>query len=182
MIRIKFCFSYNQTLNRNDSEMHSVTKIGQDEWLPVEISTYLPCCKACYPCGTKTMSAICCFSPLVRQLSGAFLGSQVISIYRNNFINSLGKILLDLPLSPNSSFSPHLPTFWGPPQWLGDLCSVECQHLHLLGLQWYSCRQLHIYLCSVMCRFAISVLITEAPLWGRAGDSWGGKSDYPTWR
>lgn len=26
-----------------------------------------------------------------------------------------------------------------------------------------------------MCRFAISVLITEAPLWGRAGDSWGGR-------
>lgn len=122
----------------------------------------------------KTMSAIC-FSPLVRQLSGAFLGSQVFSIYFNNCINSLGKILPDLPLFSNSSFSPHLPTFWGPPQWLGDLCSVECQHLHLLGLQWYSYRQLHIYLCSVMCRFAISaVLITEAPLWGRAGDSWGG--------
>ena len=47
----------------------------------------------------KTMSAIC-FSPLVRQLSGAFLGSQVFSIYFNNCINSLGKISPDLPVLP----------------------------------------------------------------------------------
>ena len=71
----------------------------------------------------RAMSAICC------HLSGALLVTQVISIFDlNNFVSSLGKILSDLPFSPNSSFSPQLSTFWGPPQLPSDLYSLECQH------------------------------------------------------
>ena len=75
---------------------------------------YLPLCRVC----------------LIRQLSGALPTKtpSVFCISLNNFVNNFSDIWSDLSHSPNSSFSAHSSTFWGPS---GKVISIYLNYIAL---------------------------------------------------